>query len=63
VTPSDPSKIAILNLFVILNLFQDPFRRRLSYMQTERDSCVYILASKPYGTIYIGVTSDLIARL
>jgi putative endonuclease len=24
---------------------------------------VYILASRPYGTIYIGVTSDLIARL
>ncbi len=25
--------------------------------------CVYILASKPYGTLYIGVTSELIARL
>ena len=25
--------------------------------------CVYILASQPNGTIYIGVTSDLIARL
>jgi putative endonuclease len=25
--------------------------------------CVYILASKAYGTLYIGVTSDLIARL
>ncbi len=24
---------------------------------------VYILASQPYGTLYIGVTSDLIARL
>jgi putative endonuclease len=24
---------------------------------------VYILASKPYGTLYIGVTSDLNARL
>ena len=24
---------------------------------------VYILASKPYGTLYIGVTSNLIARL
>ena len=32
-------------------------------MRQERLSCVYILASKPYGTIYIGVTSDLIARL
>jgi putative endonuclease len=28
-----------------------------------RQPCVYILASKPYGTLYIGVTSDLIARL
>jgi putative endonuclease len=25
--------------------------------------CVYILASQKYGTLYIGVTSDLIARL
>jgi len=24
---------------------------------------VYILASKPYGTLYIGVTSDLIQRI
>ena len=28
-----------------------------------REPCVYILASKPYGTLYIGVTSDLVARL
>jgi putative endonuclease len=32
-------------------------------MRDERSPCVYILASKHYGTIYIGVTSDLIARL
>jgi len=25
--------------------------------------CVYLLASKPHGTIYIGVTSNLIARV
>ena len=25
--------------------------------------CVYILASKKYGTLYIGVTSDLIKRI
>ncbi len=25
--------------------------------------CVYFLASEPYGTLYIGVTSDLIKRV
>ncbi len=29
----------------------------------DRQPCVYILASQPYGTLYIGVTSDLLARL
>ncbi len=28
-----------------------------------KQPCVYILASKPYGTLYIGVTSQLVARL
>jgi len=28
-----------------------------------REPCVYILTSKTYGTLYIGVTSDLISRL
>ena len=32
-------------------------------MPIERNPCVYILASAPWGTLYIGVTSDLIARL
>jgi putative endonuclease len=32
-------------------------------MREERQPCVYILASKPYGTLYIGVTSDLVGRL
>ncbi len=32
-------------------------------MREERQPCVYILASKPYGTLYIGVTSNLAARL
>ena len=28
-----------------------------------REPCVYVLASRRHGTIYVGVTSDLIARL
>jgi putative endonuclease len=28
-----------------------------------KQPCVYILASRDYGTIYIGVTSDIMARL
>ena len=28
-----------------------------------KQPCVYILASREYGTLYIGVTSDLIARI
>ena len=32
-------------------------------MPSERQPATYILASKPFGTLYIGVTSNLIARL
>ncbi|MDQ4421351.1 GIY-YIG nuclease family protein [Sphingobium sp. DEHP117] len=46
----------------MLNLFQHPFRGRLRDV-IEKQPCVYILASKPYGTLYIGVTSDLVTRL
>ena len=28
-----------------------------------KQPCVYILASREYGTLYIGVTSDLMARV
>jgi len=28
-----------------------------------KQPCVYILASRPYGTLYIGVTTDLDRRL
>lgn len=32
-------------------------------MRDERQSCFYILASRPYGAQYIGLTSNLLARL
>ncbi|SDQ28438.1 GIY-YIG nuclease family protein [Pseudoxanthomonas sp. CF125] len=32
-------------------------------MQRERIPCVYILASAPRGTLYVGVTSTLPARI
>ena len=35
----------------------------LCLMRQERQPCAYILASQRYGTLYIGVTSNLAARL
>ncbi|MBK6707092.1 MAG: GIY-YIG nuclease family protein [Sphingomonadales bacterium] len=32
-------------------------------MREEKQPCVYILASKLYGTLYIGVTSNLVGRM
>ena len=32
-------------------------------MKQEKAPCVYILSSKHYGSLYIGVTSDLLKRL
>ncbi len=29
----------------------------------DRQPCVYMLASQPYGTLYIGVTSNLVKRV
>ena len=48
---------------ITLNLFQGPFRRTFRSMRQERVPCVYILASRCYGTLYIGVTSDLLGRM
>lgn len=48
---------------VTLNLFQGPLSRKLPIVPDQHQPCVYILASYPRGTLYIGVTSNLIARL
>ena len=32
-------------------------------MREAKQPCVYMLASQPYGTLYIGVASNLIQRL
>ncbi len=29
----------------------------------EKQPCVYLLANRPYGTLYVGVTSDLVKRI
>ena len=47
----------------MLNLFQHPVSGTIHTMPTKKQPCVYILANKPFGTLYIGVTSDLAARL
>jgi putative endonuclease len=33
------------------------------HAMTRRPSYVYVLASQPHGTLYVGVTTDLIARI
>jgi putative endonuclease len=46
----------------MLNLFQHPWRGIACIMQ-RRNPCTYILASQTRGTLYIGVTSNLTARI
>jgi putative endonuclease len=48
---------------VTLNLFQGSYFSYIYDMKQEKQPCVYILASKLYGALYIGVTSDLMKRL
>ena len=48
---------------VTLNLFQGPLRGYTPLVKAEKNPCVYILASQPHGSLYIGVTSDLLKRL
>jgi putative endonuclease len=38
---------------------EDPF----ADIQSMRQPCVYLLASKRNGTLYVGVTSDLVQRI
>jgi putative endonuclease len=46
----------------MLNLFQHPTGAQRN-ADVVKQPCVYILANGYLGTIYIGVTSDLVARL
>ncbi|HEX5313536.1 MAG TPA: GIY-YIG nuclease family protein [Gammaproteobacteria bacterium] len=32
-------------------------------MKPKMQPCVYLLANKPHGTLYVGVTSDLVKRI
>ncbi|CCW17710.1 Excinuclease ABC, C subunit-like [Sphingobium indicum BiD32] len=47
----------------MLNLFQHPLGRKCRRAVSMKQPCVHILASQPYGTLYIGVTSNLVGRL
>jgi putative endonuclease len=53
----------IIKESVTLNLFQGPFQGITRTVREEKQPCVYMLASRHYGTIYIGVTSNLVQRM
>ena len=44
-------------------MFQGPAIGILPKVPFEKQPCVYILVNKPFSALYIGVTSNLIARL
>lgn len=47
----------------MLNSFQHPADCGILTSAMDRQPCVYMLASAPRGTLYIGVTSNLLSRL
>jgi putative endonuclease len=47
---------------VIPDLFRHPTRTKIVGMR-DREPCVYMLASERLGTLYVGVTSNLIGRM
>jgi putative endonuclease len=40
-----------------------PAKAGIQYFNNMKQPCVYMLASKPGGTLYIGVTGNLVKRL
>jgi len=57
-----PHKAGDDNVWVSRYRFAAGWRATL-FMRQEKIFFVYILSSKPWGTLYIGVTSDLQARI
>jgi putative endonuclease len=47
----------------MLNSFQHPASCDILTIAMDRQPCIYILASAPRGTLYVGVTSNLLSRI